>query len=167
MKWKTIQFEPCYEVSDQGEVRNIESKHVKSLRQSGKGYWRVTLYPSAKTYSVHRLVAQTFLNKPDDMNSVNHKNGIKDDNRLENLEWCTPKQNTRHAIDVIKTFKHVNWTGICNPSHVLDYGLAYSIKFGVLNGVGNTTLGAMLGVEEETIRRAKVGELWKHVIQVD
>ena len=59
--WKTIEFEPNYEVSIFGEVRSKITNHVKSLRLNKGGYSRVTLYPSGKTYSIHRLVALTFL----------------------------------------------------------------------------------------------------------
>lgn len=165
--WKTIQSEPNYEVSTDGLVRNKETKHIKSQRYSGKGYARVTLYPSGVTYSIHRLVAEAFLENDKNYPSVNHKNGDKKDNRVENLEWCTPKQNTRHAIDVIKTMKLADWSGINNPESKLDYGLVYSIKFGLLNKIPNSRLEEMLGVSEETIRRIKVNKLWKNVVKID
>lgn len=165
--WKTIENEPAYEVSTAGEVRNKETKHVKSLRSSGKGYMRVTLYPSGITYSIHRLVAEAFLTRKEGTTCVNHKDGNKKNNAVENLEWCTPKQNTRHAIDVIKTMTVADWSGIKNPEHKLDYGLVYSIKYGLLGQLNNHRLHKMLGVEEETIRRIKVNELWKHVVKVD
>lgn len=165
--WKTIQYETNYEISNQGQVRNKETGQIKSLRYSNKGYARVTLYPSGKTYSVHRLVAEHYLENPNLFPSVNHKDGNKRNNVDTNLEWCTPKQNTRHAIDVIKTMQVADWSGIKNPEHKLDYGLVYSIKFGLLGKLSNHRLEQMLGVQEETIRRIKVNELWKHVVKVD
>lgn len=165
--WKTIQYEINYEVNELGQIRNKETKQIKSLRYSNKGYARVTLYPSGKTYSVHRLVADGFIENPNNFPSVNHKDGVKKNNTVDNLEWCTPKQNTRHAIDVIKTMQLADWSGIKNPESKLDFGLVYSIKFGLLNKLSDFRLEQMLGVTEETIRRIKVNELWKHVIRLD
>jgi hypothetical protein len=71
--WNTINEEPAYEVSDDGKVRRIKTKHVKSLRKGKAGYPRVTLYPSGKTHSVHRLVAKAFLINHNHCPSVNHK----------------------------------------------------------------------------------------------
>lgn len=160
--WKTIQNEIAYEVSDSGEVRNKETKHIKSLRSSPNGYLRVTLYPSGKTYSIHRLVAENFLDNPEQLPAVNHKNGDKKDNRLDNLEWCTPKHNTKHAIDT-GLMKVTDWSGIKNPSVKLDKGIVWSIKHGVLSKIDNLKLSKMLLVKEETIRRIKKGQLWSNV----
>lgn len=165
--WKTIQNEANYEISDEGQVRNKETFKIKSIRYSNKGYPRVTLYPSGKTYSVHRLVAENFIPREIGKDCVNHIDGNKKNNLLSNLEWCTPRENTRHAIDVIKTMEVADWSGIKNPEHKLDYGLVYSIKFGLLGKLNNYRLEKMLGVQEETIRRIKVNELWKHVVQID
>ena len=165
--WKIIQYEQNYEVSENGQVRNIETKHVKSLRYSNKGYARVTLYPSGKTYSIHKLVAETFIPNKDNLPVINHIDGNKRNNSKDNLEWCTPKYNTYHAISIIKTMKIVDWKNDKNPGSRLDYGLVYSIKFGILNSLTNNTLSKMLGVQEETIRRIKTGILWSNVNKID
>jgi hypothetical protein len=98
---------PCpnnnrYEVSSDGAVRDtVAKKESKGSRVRG-GYRQVALIrgPSRKRYwrSVHRLIAEAFHGTPaQDGLQVNHKNGIKDDNRAENLEWVTPSENALHA----------------------------------------------------------------------
>lgn len=64
------------------------------------GYSEVSLYKDGQyqTKLVHRLVAENLIPNPKKLPVVNHKNGIKSDNRLENLEWCTYQENTAHAI---------------------------------------------------------------------
>ena len=113
--WKDIRnFEGFYQVSDKGEIRSVDryvhfkykDKFLKGAikrQQIGtNGYKIVKLYKSDKktyTFSVHRLVAEAFLKKPSYAECVNHKNGIKTDNRVENLEWCSYSYNNKHAIN--------------------------------------------------------------------
>jgi hypothetical protein len=100
--WKIIEpFGGIYLVSNQGRVKSMKRKWVtwdKNLIPSPRkdGYLFVTL--NKKTHSVHRLVAKAFVSNPDGKEEVNHKNSNRSDNRAENLEWVTPKENMRHAI---------------------------------------------------------------------
>lgn len=95
--WKQIYDFPGYECSSSGEFR----RNGKLLRQTDhqKGYKNIRLYKNAKQFSfrAHRLVMQVFIGNIDGL-EVNHKNGKKDDNRLENLEICSHSENIKHAI---------------------------------------------------------------------
>jgi hypothetical protein len=102
---RTLKFLPSpvlpefYEVSDTGIVLN---EHGKALKQSKDkdGYPQVVLVrkPQRYTRRVHSLVAGAFLgDKPTELHQINHKNGKRDDNRVENLEWVTSRENTLHG----------------------------------------------------------------------
>lgn len=98
MKWKIIKDYENYEVSDSGLVRNRKTgRELKGL--DNRGYLRVCLYKYDKqTFkSIHRLVAETFIPNPDKKPEVNHINEIKCDNRIENLEWMTSKENMNYG----------------------------------------------------------------------
>ena len=93
-------YQEKYEVSNLGKVRKSSTKRELVGHISKGGYRRVSLSKNSKNIniSIHRLVLQSFIgDKPNLV--VNHKNGIKTDNRLENLEWCTISENTQHSFD--------------------------------------------------------------------
>ena len=116
--WKPIPgYKNLYEASNTGKIRSkgrIVSKMnhgtmcevyyppiILAQRYNQEGYLYVTLNEGKHqiTARVHRLVALAFLDNPNNKTQVNHINGNPSDNRLENLEWCTPSENTIHAYE--------------------------------------------------------------------
>ena len=94
--WKVSDLYPNYEVSDQREVRNAKTKKLLSLKKKIRGYVYVHLHQDGKSkvVTVHRLIASAFIPNPNNLETVNHINYIKDDNRVENLEWMSYSENS-------------------------------------------------------------------------
>lgn len=98
-EWKNIiGYEGLYQVSNLGRVRNSKGQILTGY-VNNKGYQMVHLRTKTtdKLYSIHRLVAIHFISNPDDLPQVNHKNEIKTDNRVSNLEWCTHSYNVNYG----------------------------------------------------------------------
>lgn len=93
--WKDIKgYEGIYKVSNYGEILNIKTKY-KLKPSKINGYTRVHL--TDRTEYIHILVAKTFIKNPGNKPCVNHIDGNKQNNKVDNLEWCTPKENINHA----------------------------------------------------------------------
>lgn len=99
--WSTIPFAPDYKINEHGQVTG-KRKEFLSQYSDKDGYLLTVLqtkYKKRITARVHRLMGICFLVNRENKPVINHKNGIKDDNRLENLEWATESENTLHAFD--------------------------------------------------------------------
>lgn len=103
--WKDIQgYEGLYQVSNYGMVKGLpKSTHknniiIKPLNMNKYYYVRLSKNNIAKNYSIHRLVAQSFISNFNNLPQVNHKDGDKHNNYVENLEWISPIENVRHAF---------------------------------------------------------------------
>lgn len=104
--WKDIDgYEGLYQVSNLGEIMSLNYMHTKQsqilkIKKTYDGYNRVNLCKNGKvtTCSVHILVAKAFIPNINNKPQVNHKDGNKDNNRVDNLEWVTGKENVIHSI---------------------------------------------------------------------
>lgn len=112
-EWKDIKnFEGIYKVSTLGNVLSVKTNKCRKLSRDKDGYLYITLYNGIgnnKFFRVNRLVATHFIENKYDLSEVNHKNHIKDDNNVENLEWCTSYENQRKRSEFKggKTSKYV------------------------------------------------------------
>lgn len=124
-EWKDIQgYEGLYQVSNLGRVKSLEritkipnAKRIEKekIRKLGtrNGYFVINLMKNnkRKSFQVHRLVAEAFIDNPQDKPFVNHIDYNKKNNNVYNLEWCTQKENVHHSI---KNMKHRHKTNYSN-----------------------------------------------------
>lgn len=119
--WKDIEgYEGLYQVSNLGRVkslpRNTNNQYKNGLVKKnivrGKGYYYVNLYnKSTKLFTIHKLVAEAFIPNPNNLPCVNHIDGNKLNNKIDNLEWCSYSNNEIHAYNndlKAPIFKKVN-----------------------------------------------------------
>lgn len=105
--WKNIiGYEGHYQVSNMGQVKSLNYNRTLKERilkggKGGGGYYQVNLFKNGKIkrYYVHRLVGIAFIPNPENKPEINHIDGNKANNIVNNLEWVTSKQNTEHAFE--------------------------------------------------------------------
>jgi len=132
---KEIAGYPGSTISNLGIIRN---KNGIRKTYVSRGYEKIILTKNNKStlFSVHRLVAEAFIENPGKKQYVNHINGIKTDNRVENLEWCTRSENTLHAYKL----------GLCKRKKGVNSPYSKMIK--QIDPKTNITIGVYLGISE-------------------
>jgi hypothetical protein len=152
--WKKAKdFEENYVVSSYGRVMNYKTEKILKLNpHHNRGYLKVGLRKNGKQYTinVHRLIARTFIPNPKNKREVNHKDTNKSNNRVNNLEWMTGKENTRHSIR--KGLKKTK----------LTYRIAEQIrKEYIPNVITQNDLALKYGVKKCTIRDIVGHRTWR------
>lgn len=174
--WRPIFGHSKYLVSSLGRIKRIAQSKYKDVRGrihgkdelilsggiNSNGYYTIILYDDdnkKKSFKIHRLAAIAFLQNANNYPSVNHKNGIKIDNRVENLEWCTQKYNVTHAVlnGLIPPCK-----GEQNSAAKITEEQAKYIKYNK-GKIKRKHLADMFGLHPSTINFIQSGRLWPHI----
>lgn len=118
-KWEDISGFPNYEIGDDRAIRNKKTGRILKQCDNNSGYPTVNLYNHGKrtTKGVHRIVAENFVDGYEDGYEVNHKDCDKHNNRRDNLEWVTRRQNEQHALE--HGLKH---GPNCQPVRIVETG---------------------------------------------
>ena len=105
MKWLPCTESTEHSVSDTGLIKN---KHGRILRGTSfpNGYRGIVFVQRGKTHLIHRLVLSAFVRPAEEKETANHKNGIRSDNRIENLEWMSHSDNIKHSHAMLKRKPH-------------------------------------------------------------
>lgn len=168
MRWRQLNSFPDYSVSSCGNVRrNAGSPKCASnrvLKQSSyhNGYRRVSICSQGKARYclVHRLIAEAFIPNPHSKPQVNHRDGDRTNNRVENLEWATNAENNQHAFKVLGRSVV---RGSANGKAKLSEKTVYKIKKRIKEGARNKELIAEFGVTNCDASLIRHERIWKHV----
>lgn len=168
--WKPVPGFEHYLVSDAGRIKSLlKSKmtppnHILKMHRVGAGYLGLSLYKDGKKYDryIHRLVMLAFRGIPNDL-QVNHIDANKENNRLDNLEYCTPKQNVGHAWNLKLMPGPPVMRGSKNPRTKITELLAMDILRLAEGGMGNTAIAEKLLLRRTTVENVVYRRCWKYL----
>lgn len=172
-------YEGLYFASSDGYIKtfnqyNAGIEAILKPAKDKKGYLKVALFKDGKlkSHRVHRLIALTFIDNPFNKPHVNHKNGIKTDNRVTNLEWVTARENTQHAIknglfhfqtsedSINKTIKRGELNGCAKLTDEIVKAIRNEFKPRI---VTREILAAKYGVKASCIKDVILRKSWNHI----
>lgn len=167
-------YEGYYEISSDGEVYSLDRvvkkqngnrffKGIK-LKKGRSEYLLVTLSKNGKSviFYIHRGVAESFLTRKDGL-IVNHKNGIKTDNRVENLEWVTHSENHLHAIRA--NLRKAPFGEKCRASKLKNDDVLKILQM-LKDGLGRRQIAEGFGVKRQAIDNIANGITWSHLTKI-
>lgn len=161
--WVKVNGFEHYEVSSMGRIRSTDRILKGGLDPDG--YRTILLYPKPtgkrKNVRLHRLIAKHFIPNPDNLPQINHINGNKDDNRVENLEWVSAKQNVMHSINIGLRNDEVKNKPVARIDTITGFILEVypSIKATVAQGYNRNNVGACC--RKDYGRNTHRGFAWK------
>lgn len=159
-EWKVIPFATKYSISNDGVLIRNQNKRVRVPDKDKDGYHKYRLPLDSgisKNFFAHRLVAMLFIPMEDGKDQVNHLNGIKNDNRVENLEWTTSSGNRQHAFDT-KIQKPVS--GELHGNSILTSDLAVNIARRYSGGESAVTIAKSLKLRLSQVSDVVRGKCW-------
>lgn len=165
MNWRPIPgFEGDYLVSDMGDVMSLSARNGRKpcvMQQSiRRGYRSVMI--RRKQCTVHSLVMLAFVGPRPPGMDINHKSGVKSDNRRKNLEYCTKSQNQKHAFAT----GLASMRGERHTHNKLTNEHVYTALRMLGEGISQTEIANMLGVSQPAISNIKRGRSWSHLTVV-
>lgn len=158
--WKPIPRYENYEISSWGRVKNSSGKILKPGKNK-YGYLHAGLckLSKRKTILIHRLVASAFLPNPKNLLQINHIDGNKENNNIQNLEWCNASDNIGHAIQTGLT----NNKGENHSNSKLTEIQILEIRRLETEGWSQTQLAEKFGVSSGLISKIKKRQTWTHI----
>lgn len=166
-KWKPISGFEQYEISNFGNIVSLKfsgalypnRKQLKPYK-TGKGYLTVRLICNGKNknFKIHRLVAAMFIPNPYKKPEVNHKDGKKENNHVNNLEWATTMENIHHSVKL-----NLNIKGEHHPFAKLKDGDIAQILEMDKQGVTDKKIAEIFFVSSSTISSIVNNRVWKHL----
>lgn len=164
--WKWVPgFEGEYEVSNQGGIRSyVQSalpRPIKTFRRA-TGYRAVSL-GAGYIELVHRIVAIAFIPNPLDLPYVNHKNAIKTNNRVENLEWVTQQENVQHAIRMGLRRPNPARGETANQSNLNDGDVLTIRKLYSKSGLSQRAIAKQYGISKHSVYSIVNRLSWTHI----
>lgn len=173
-EWRQVAgYDFLYEVSNYGRIRgyvnrdsSIQGKKIGNIKRptlNKAGYLTIMLWKGnfPRCVKVHRLVAEAFIPNPENKRTVNHKNGIKTDNSLPNLEWATHKENHKHAVE--NGLYPESKTGEDYHSSKLTNQDVIEIRILNENGFRHETIGRVFNIHINTVSLVVTRKIWNHV----
>lgn len=162
--WKDIiEYENFYLVSNLGRIKSLRTTAIKKNSFNKKRYNIVSLskFGEQKTKIVHRLVAQAFIPNPNNLPQVNHKDGNKQNNRVDNLEWVTNRENRDHAI---KNGLVANTRGIKNGMSILTETEVKIIRdLFFIKKLKQSEIGRIFNVSRQVIHHIIKNNTWRYI----